>query len=58
MAELMVVASKVRAYLKGKGVKMSGDLPEALNKTVTQCLDEAASRAKGNKRATVKPYDL
>ena len=58
MAELMVVASKVRAHLKSKGVKMSGDLPEALNKTVMACLDEAAARAKGNKRATVKPYDL
>lgn len=58
MAELMVVASKVRAHLKSKGVKMSGDLPEALNKTVMTALDGAAARAKGNKRATVKPYDL
>lgn len=58
MAELMVVASKVRAYLKSKGVKMSGDLPEGLNKAMMVHLDMAAGRAKGNKRATVKPYDL
>lgn len=58
MADVMVVASKVRAHLKSKNVKMSGDLPEALNKVVMMHLDHAADRAKGNKRATVKPYDL
>lgn len=58
MADLMVVASKVRAHLKSKNVKMSGDLPDALNKAVMAHLDAAADRAKGNKRATVKPYDL
>ena len=58
MADVMVVASKVRAHLKSKNVKMSGDLPEALNKVVMMHLDKAADRAKGNKRATVKPYDL
>lgn len=58
MAEdMMIVASKVRAYLKGKNVKMSGDLPDALNKKVRMMLDDAASRATGNKRATVKPQD-
>lgn len=58
MADVMVVASKVREYLKSRGVKMSGDLPEALNKVVMMVLDNAASRAKGNKRSTVKPQDV
>ena len=58
MADIMVVASKVREYLKTQGVKMSGDLPEALNKAVMTHLEKAASRAKGNKRSTVKPHDV
>jgi hypothetical protein len=56
--EVLVVASKVRAYLKGKGVKMSGDLISALNTKVKAHLDDAAGRAKANKRATVKPQDV
>lgn len=57
MSEMLVVASKVRAYLKSKNVKMSGDLPEAVNKKLMAILDAAAERAKGNKRSTVKPQD-
>ncbi len=56
--EVLVVASKVRNYLKGKGVKMSSDLVPALNKKVMEMLNAGASRAQGNKRATVKPYDV
>jgi len=56
--EVLVVASKVRGYLKGKGVKMSGDLIAALNTKVMAHLDDAANRAKANKRATVKPQDV
>jgi histone H3/H4 len=56
--EVLVVASKVRAHLKGKGVKMSGELIGALNGKVQWMLDEAAKRAQSNKRATVKPQDV
>jgi len=56
--EVLIVASKVRGYLKGKGVKMSGDLVGALNGKVKGMLDDAAGRAQGNKRATVKPQDV
>lgn len=58
MSELLVVASKVRAYLKGKNAKMSGDLPEAINKKLMAMLDDAAGRSRGNKRTTVKPQDV
>ncbi len=58
MSELLVVASKVRAYLKEKDAKMSGDLPEAINKKVMAVLDDAVMRSKGNKRTTVKPQDI
>lgn len=56
--EVLVVASKVRNYLKGKGVKMSGELVNALNKKMMAVLDDAAARTKGNKRSTVKPQDV
>lgn len=56
--EVLVVASKVRGHLKAAGVKMSGELIGALNMKVKAMLDEAAGRAKGNKRATVKPQDV
>ena len=56
--EVLVVASKVRSHLKGQGVKMSGELIGTLNMKVKALLDDAAGRAKGNKRATVKPQDV
>lgn len=57
MSEMLIVASKVRNHLKSKDVKMSGELPEAINKKVQEMLDQAAERAKANKRSTVKPQD-
>lgn len=57
MSDILIVASKVRAHLKTKGVKMSGELPAALNKKVMEILDAAANRARGNRRSTVKPQD-
>lgn len=56
--EILVVASKVRAFLKSKNVKMSGELIGQLNHKVKALLEEAAKRAQGNKRATVKPQDV
>lgn len=56
--EVLVVASKVRNYLKGQGVKMSSELVESLNGKVKAMLDDAAGRAKGNKRTTVKSQDV
>ncbi len=59
MAEdILIVASKVRAYLKSKNVKMSGELIGELNKKVQWLLDEASKRTQGNKRSTVKGQDL
>ncbi len=58
MGDMLIVASKVRAHLKEKGVKMSGELPAAINKLVLGELDKAAERARGNRRSTVKPQDV
>ncbi len=56
--EAVIVASKVRAYIKSKKCLTSGESLEALNCTVYCLLDEAIERAKANKRSTVKAQDL
>ena len=59
MAEdILVVASKVKDYIKSKGCQTAGDSIEALSKKVACKLDKAIARAKENGRVTVKPYDL
>ncbi|MHC4666586.1 MAG: hypothetical protein ACYS9T_11640 [Planctomycetota bacterium] len=47
--EVLVVASKVKAYIKSKGMMTS---------CVYAILDAAAKRTKANRRSTVKPQDL
>lgn len=56
--DILVVGSKVKAYIKSKGCHTSGDLIEGLNKKVHGLLDKACDRTKANKRSTVKPYDV
>jgi histone H3/H4 len=57
-AEPLVVGTKVRALIKAKGAKMSGELLDALNCCVACCVEKAIERAQANKRTTVKPQDL
>lgn len=56
--EVLVVGSKVKAYVKSKGAMSSGELIEALSEQVYGLLDQAIGRAQGNKRSTVQPKDL
>ena len=56
--EVLVVTSKVKAYIKKKGCLTSGELLEAMNRCVYCCLDSAVCRAKANKRSTVKAQDV
>ncbi len=56
--EVLVVASKVKAYIKSKQMMTSSDTIAALSDKVCAILDEAAARAKANRRSTVKPQDL
>ena len=56
--ESLVVASKVKAYVKSKGMMSSSDALEALNKKMYCILDTAICRTKANRRSTVKPQDL
>ncbi len=56
--ESLVVASKVKAYIKSKKMMTSSDALCALNDVVYAALDAAIARTQANRRSTVKPQDL
>ena len=56
--EVLVVASKVKAYIKKKGLMTSADAIGALSDAVYALLDNAGERTKANRRSTIKPQDL
>ena len=56
--ESLVVASKVKAYIKSKKMMTSSDALCALSSQVYDLLDKAIARTQANKRSTVKPQDL
>lgn len=56
--EPLVVASKVKAYVKSKGMMSSSDMITALSCKVYCMLDAAMSRTEANRRSTVKAADL
>ncbi len=56
--ESLIVASKVKAYIKSKKMMTSSDAIEAISDQVYNMLDAAVARTKANRRSTVKPQDL
>jgi hypothetical protein len=56
--ESLVVASKVKAYIKSKNMMTSADALVAISDSVYSMLDKAIERTKANRRSTVKPQDL
>jgi len=56
--EVLVVARKVKAYIKSKKMMTSSDAIGALSDQVYALLDSAVARTKANRRSTVKPQDL
>ncbi|MBL7107281.1 MAG: hypothetical protein ISS77_06715 [Phycisphaerae bacterium] len=56
--ESLVVASKIKAYIKSKKMMTSAESLEAISDKVYDLLDAAIVRTKGNKRSTVKAQDL
>ncbi len=56
--EVLVVASKVKAYIKAKGYMCSADAIQSLSESVYASLDAAMARTEANRRSTVKPQDL
>ena len=56
--DVLVVASKVKAYVKGKNCNTSADAIGALSDKVYALLNEAIARTNANKRKTVKGQDV
>lgn len=56
--ETLVVASKVKAYIKSKKMMTSADAIEAISDKVYCILDCAMARTKANRRSTVKAHDV
>ncbi len=57
-AEALVVASKVKAYIKSKNCMTGSDALAALNCKVYCLLDAAIKRTQANRRSTVKAQDI
>jgi len=58
MADVLVVGSKVKEFVKGKSVNMAGDFIEGLSKEVEGLVSRAVERCKANGRKTVRACDL
>lgn len=56
--EVLVVASKVRQFVRSKDVNMSSEVIPALNDAVQGLLAKAVKRTTENKRKTLRPQDL
>ena len=56
--ESLVVASKVKAYIKSQEMMTSSEAIDALNDAIYALLDKAIARSKGNRRTTIKAQDL
>lgn len=56
--EVLVVASKVRDYVKNSDCNTSGEFIGELSNTVYCAIDKAISRAQGNNRKTVQAKDV
>ena len=59
MSEVLVVASKIKSYIKEKGgMNTSGTVAEELSKRVTIMLEKAMENAKQDGRKTVMDRDV
>ena len=56
--ESLIVASKVKAHIKAKKMMTSSEALGAISDAVYAMLDVAATRAKANRRSTIKAQDI
>ena len=56
--DVLVVASKVKAYIRSKGCMCSAEAIQTVSDCVYCCLDRAIGRTQANRRSTVKAQDL
>lgn len=54
----LVVKSAVGEYIRAKGLKVSGELVDGINKILRDLLTRACERCSQNKRKTVMVQDL
>ena len=58
MAEILIVTSKVKNYMKEAGMNTAASVAEALSEKVRQVCDEAMENARKAKRKTVRDTDI
>jgi histone H3/H4 len=58
MAEVLVVASKIKDAIKAEDCNTASDVVDALSGKVAKMVKEAAARAKENGRKTVRSCDF
>ena len=56
--EMLLVASKVKAMIKSASCNTAGDALDGLNNIVGEFISAATTRARENKRKTVRGYDF
>jgi len=56
--ETLVVVSKIKEYVKSKGMQTSETAINAISDAVREVLDKAVARAKDNGRQTIKDRDI
>lgn len=56
--DVLVVASKIKAAVKAKGLMTSAEAMGAINEAVYALIADAAKRTKANNRKTLKAQDL
>lgn len=56
--EILIIASKTKAYIKSQGMMTSSDTIGALSDAIYGLIDAAIARTLANRRSTVKPQDL
>jgi hypothetical protein len=56
--EILIVAAKVKDYVRTNKMMAAGDLVSALSDEVYILLDKAIERCKANKRSVVSPKDI
>lgn len=58
MGEVLVVQSKVKALGKKLKLRVSGDVIPELSKQIEHIIARAGTRAKANRRSTIKASDV
>ncbi|PIK15155.1 hypothetical protein [Halobacteriovorax sp. JY17] len=56
--DMLLVGSKTKEALKGKGYNVSSDTLEAMNEYVYWLIDQAQKKCTANGRKTIRPYDI